>query len=134
MCRFALSPPPPRSSFLVGPCEEVMSMQFLLMDGVEFLAVGVGQPLSEGVETGGRLLLLRLPQLVSCGQTGAQVAAAGYQAQEVSCCLHLSPQISILVVLAGDMPPLSPYHCCFVLIRLLLAYTPLAVLFPGYSL
>ena len=68
------------SAFLLGPCEEVMSLQFVLLDGVEVLSVGVAQPLSEAVETGGRLLLLRLPHLPP---RPAAAAAATNQEQEV---------------------------------------------------
>ncbi|KAL8448590.1 hypothetical protein Emag_003905 [Eimeria magna] len=44
---------------------------------VEFLAVGVSQPLSEAVETGGRLLLLRLPSLLLYGQQPVAASALG---------------------------------------------------------
>ncbi|KAL8273002.1 hypothetical protein Esti_003055 [Eimeria stiedai] len=64
----------PLGSFVLGPCEEVMSLHFVLLDALEFLAVGVSQPLSEAVETGGRLVLLRLPSPLLYGQQ--PVAAA----------------------------------------------------------
>ncbi|KAL8440618.1 hypothetical protein Efla_003286 [Eimeria flavescens] len=64
----------PLGCFLLSPCEVVMSLQFVMLDALEFLAVGVSQPLSEGVDVGGRLLLLHLPALLSYGK---QPAAAG---------------------------------------------------------
>ncbi|KAL8432877.1 hypothetical protein ACSSS7_004280 [Eimeria intestinalis] len=67
----------PLGSFVLGPCEEVMSLNFVFLDALEFLAVGVSQPLSEAVETGGRLLLLRLSSLVSYGQQSVAATASG---------------------------------------------------------
>ncbi|XP_026192230.1 uncharacterized protein LOC34620203 [Cyclospora cayetanensis] len=72
----------PLGSFLLNPCEEVMSLQFVLLDALEFLAVGVGQPLSEGVETMGRLLLLRLPQLLAYGRAATAAATAANEMPE----------------------------------------------------
>ena len=60
----------------MGPCEVVLSLQFVLLDALEFVAVGVGQPLSEGVDAGGRLLLLRLPQLLPFTPAATATAAA----------------------------------------------------------
>lgn len=50
-----------------------MSFSFVALDGVEYLGVGVGVPLSEQIECSGRLYLFKIPAV--CTPTGGNASA-----------------------------------------------------------
>ncbi|KEP67379.1 UNVERIFIED_CONTAM: CPSF A subunit region protein [Hammondia hammondi] len=52
----------PVGTYTLRTCEEVLSLSFVVLDGIEHLAAGVGVPLSENVECGGRVYLFKLPE------------------------------------------------------------------------